>query len=316
MRSIKVFVLPLQTLKIRLITIIVIAIIIHFLSMQIIILFNFDQFSTNNLTKTELITNQYYKEGTSIPKIDDKTYVYKNGVHILNAPDLTGDVFVARTTEQSIDYYKQWMSADNHDLYMVPNMTNQLEKELDIPISSIGYDHMIVGEFPENNNEIMIGEIVANGYLELMNISSLSNLIGKEISIQTENSEKEFTICGVYSGGLNYVIAPVQGIAPKGKSSYHNFETIEQKNNFIKENNLEPGTYISKDKTDVNPIAIVKLISLFITYVLSWFCLSEEMIEEYKVLCYYQNRKSNYLYYGVVVIYMSVVFLLYFNVYL
>lgn len=177
------------------------------------------------------------------------------------------------------------------------NLTSRQVSNTNMPNPIYGIDQILTGAYPQEKNDILIGEYTAIGYLNMLNLNNYSDLIGQTITLKVNGSEYKYVISGVYLGGEALLTSPDNMLFGSYKSNlepsyYRHFNSSFQKNKYIKENSLNESEYIDSSTNIVNfkfLVISILLVLLNVSYILlSAFILKND----YLVIKFYKQYKT------------------------
>lgn len=170
-----------------------------------------------------------------------------------------------------------------------------------MPNETYNIKEIIVGNYPIEDNDVLIGEYVASAYMNKNDLTDYNQLINKEIIIELNDSMQTLRISGVYSGGENLIVSnqnqAVKNIEPKEieVSLYKKFNSKKEKEEFIA-TNLKTNQYIDSSSNTIDIFKYIKLmIIILINFIFILF--NYGILRKYYIILKHHDIKNKYLMY-------------------
>lgn len=297
-RKFKILTLPLVDARIFFLFAIIISIIIIFISNVILNIMPEDVLKVYHLDKNELIVLNKDVSSDGFTKIQQLGEVERNlhkQVTTQFKTKITNETKVSTKLQSS---YSEYLNS-NSKIYPIYYSDKIDLKTLNI--NSLGLDVIEVGNYPKTDNEILLGEYNALGFMQENDISDMSDILGNEITLEIEGEKYDFTISGVAMGVGDYYTAYGNRLfnEPLGYSYYKRFATEKQKKQYIKDNlDVNNEEYLSSENYNVQSyvqkINITTNIVITLVFIL---ILLPSYIRIRKILTYYHKKWDRHLIY-------------------
>lgn len=239
-------------------------------------------------------------EFTKIYKLNSEfTKQVQKSVTSLNANLYQMPIYEKASNNLKKNYFEY--SAGDFPISIVSDFTSEEVKNNIMPNKTYDINEIIEGTYPVADDDVLIGEYVASAYMDSYKLSDYSELVGKEIQVETDDMTQKLTISGIYSGGENLIVSnknvEFENLSPieDEVSLYKKFDSKKEKEKFIK-NNLTEEQYIDSSS---NIVDIFKYIVLAIVLLCNivYITLNYGILRKYNIVLKHHNVKNRHLMY-------------------
>lgn len=234
----------------------------------------------------------------------DQIFTYSETIDLENYSVQTGLDFSTFTIDDNvsgelISQLSDWEANSIEDTKIYPDYTSEEVKSDLIPNDTYQIPYFLAGSYPINDNEVVIGELIANLYLTDYNLVSYDDLVGKEISLKINNKDYNMIISGVSAGNKDILASSefelFKSDQPKKYSYYKEFTTKQEKEIFIDDNQLDKKGngiiyYESRNYNILNILKIINIISLSLIILIFCLIMYTPLKELQFILRYYGSQ--------------------------
>ncbi len=200
-------------------------------------------------------------------------------------------------------------------IYIKPIYSDQIVIDKLIPNNAFLIPYFIAGGYPINNDEVIIGEYIANILLTTYDYEQYDELIGQKIEVIINSVKCELVIAGISAGGkdiLTLNTSVFDESKPDVVSYYRKFESKEQKENFIKQYDIEQNEqvieyYDSKNYNVLNFKLIIKMSAIIIGSII-YIAITYKPLKEIKYVINYYASQTNWRYIYVIPVVTYIIF--------
>lgn len=175
------------------------------------------------------------------------------------------------------------------------------------------------GNYPLNN-QVLIPELYAQYLLntKYSDLTKYNDLIGKEVILDVYNKDINLTISGIYTGdNILYTTINtlnsynINYITTKQKNEYFTFNSVKQKKEYIKEENIPNKCFIDSSSNTINYKRILLILYSMLMLILIIVFLKDEIKYDWYRLNYYGFKLINLMYFLPLVL----IFLIFLTIY-
>ncbi len=209
------------------------------------------------------------------------------------------DETTSKQMMQEIGGYK-----DDFSTYLLPNFTSDIVASTGIPNAPYQFNRIILGTYPTTSDEVLVGEFIANTYMNQYQYDNLSEILNQTIDLIVDDVRYQFKIVGITEGNSNFITDSSFELftmpQPKDVDFYKNFDSVKQKKEFITSNDLaQKGNNIVYYDSDsfnyINVYLWINIISLLISLGVYWIIMYRPVKQNYSILSYYGYEHKHLL---------------------
>ncbi len=193
---------------------------------------------------------------------------------------------MSKNLSQELPVYTQ---NDYSSIALYPNLTSKEVELANINNDTYSISYIVAGDYPENRDEVLINEYIAQVYMDNNDFPSYESIIGKNIDVVYEGEKHPLIISGVSVGNDNLVSGfKDYDYTPSYYGIYKDFDTKKSKEEYI-------NTYLKNDNynyIDSSMYNTFKVINVFKSCILGIIFLSITIppsVSKYKIIRYYDK---------------------------
>lgn len=241
----------------------------------------------------------------------DQIFTYSETIDLENYSVQTGLDFSTFTiddnvSDELISQLSDWDANTIEDTKIYPNYTSEEVMSDLIPNDTYQIPYFLAGSYPINDNDVVIGELLANLYLADYNLDSYDELIDKTITITINQNSYNLSISGISAGNKDILASSefelFKSDQPKNYSYYKEFATKQEKETFVDDNRLDQkgsgiNYYESRNYNILNIVKFIKIISLSLIILIFCLIMYTPLKELQFILRYYSSQTFWYYIY-------------------
>lgn len=252
----------------------------------------------------------------------DKIFTYSEAGDLESYDVKTGLDFSTFTiddkvSEELISQISDWEASEIENTKIYPNYTsNEVMTDL-IPNDSYQIPYFLVGTYPNDKNEVVLGELLANLYLIKSNLETYNDLIGQTIKLTINHQNYNMVVSGISAGNKDILASSefelFEDSQPETYSYYKEFTSKNEKESFVDDNQLDQKGngityYESRNYNIINILKIIKLFSLCLIILVFNLIMYAPLKELQFILRYYDSQKYWYYIYLYPIIFILFIF--------
>lgn len=253
----------------------------------------------------DLSENDFLYKTSPIPLAKEEIYNVDNPYNTTTNIKLDDLVYSDNITESTVlknqDLIKNGYEIQNIKIKYNYNNNVINSKGINIENPLYNIEKIVIGKYPENTKDVLIGESTANYYMEKTNVDSYEQLLGKEINIKTDDCiENEycvndnFKISGVYSsidGEESFIINSENIDDVEFRNAYFlKFDSKKELKEYLEKNQFNV-IYTNKSLKKIPYTLIIKSIIIIIGNILIILFYKTRIQEIYLKLRFYGYSK-------------------------